>query len=66
MLLEKYSYAFVAMPGGIGTLDEIFETSVLIQTGKMKDFPVRAHGQELLEPAGRLPPRRAARRGDDR
>src|SRR5258706_5280059 len=40
MLLEKYSYAFVAMPGGIGTLDEIFETSVLIQTHKMKDFPV--------------------------
>ncbi len=39
-MLVKYSYAFVAMPGGIGTLDEIFETAVLIQTGKIKYFPV--------------------------
>src|SRR5262249_26275324 len=38
MLLEKYSYAFIAMPGGIGTLDEMFETATLIQTRKIKDF----------------------------
>jgi uncharacterized protein (TIGR00730 family) len=50
MLLEKYSYAFVAMPGGIGTLDEIFETSVLIQTGKMKDFPLVLLGKDYWEP----------------
>jgi uncharacterized protein (TIGR00730 family) len=50
MLLEKYSYAFVAMPGGIGTLDEIFETSVLIQTGKMKDFPCVFMGKSYWEP----------------
>jgi uncharacterized protein (TIGR00730 family) len=50
MLLEKYSYAFVAMPGGIGTLDEIFETSVLIQTGKMKSFPFVLMGKAFWSP----------------
>jgi uncharacterized protein (TIGR00730 family) len=50
MLLEKYSYAFVAMPGGIGTLDEIFETSVLIQTGKMKGFPLVLMGKSFWSP----------------
>ena len=50
MLLEKYSYAFVAMPGGIGTLDELFETSVLIQTHKMKDFPVVLMGKSFWTP----------------
>jgi uncharacterized protein (TIGR00730 family) len=50
MLLEKYSYAFVAMPGGIGTLDELFETSVLIQTGKMKEFPFVLMGKTFWAP----------------
>lgn len=50
MMLEKYSYAFIAMPGGIGTLDEIFETSVLIQTGKMRDFPFILVGSEFWGP----------------
>jgi uncharacterized protein (TIGR00730 family) len=50
MLLEKYSYAFIAMPGGIGTLDELFETSVLIQTGKMKEFPFVLMGTDFWKP----------------
>jgi uncharacterized protein (TIGR00730 family) len=50
MMLEKYSYAFIAMPGGIGTLDEIFETSVLIQTGKMKEFPFVLVGTSFWRP----------------
>lgn len=33
MMLTKYSYAFIAMPGGFGTLDELFQTATLIQTG---------------------------------
>ena len=49
-LLIKYSYAFVAMPGGIGTLDEIFETAVLIQTAKIQDFPLVLMGKAYWKP----------------
>jgi uncharacterized protein (TIGR00730 family) len=45
-LLIKYSYAFVVMPGGAGTLDELFEALTLIQTGKIKNFPVVVMGKE--------------------
>lgn len=45
-LLVKYSYAFVVMPGGFGTLDEMFEALTLIQTAKLKDFPVILMGTE--------------------
>jgi uncharacterized protein (TIGR00730 family) len=40
VLLSKYSYAFVVLPGGYGTLDEFFEAITLIQTGKFQKFPV--------------------------
>ncbi|GDX52627.1 cytokinin riboside 5'-monophosphate phosphoribohydrolase [Bacteroidota bacterium] len=46
VLMFKYSYAFVAMPGGLGTLDELFEALTLIQTGKIKGFPVILFGKE--------------------
>jgi hypothetical protein len=45
-LLVKYSYAFVVMPGGAGTLDELFEAVTLIQTGKIKNFPVVIMGTD--------------------
>ncbi len=45
-LLIKYSYAFVIMPGGWGTMDELFEALTLIQTGKIEDFPVIIFGKE--------------------
>jgi uncharacterized protein (TIGR00730 family) len=39
-LLIKYSYAFIVMPGGAGTMDELFEALTLIQTGKIRNFPI--------------------------
>src|SRR5579871_6101753 len=50
VLLVKYSYAFVVMPGGIGTLDELFEVITLIQTKKILDFPVVLIGKQYFEP----------------
>ncbi len=44
--LVKYSYAFVVMPGGFGTLDELFEALTLIQTRKISNFPVVVFGTE--------------------
>ena len=46
-LLIKYSYAFVIMPGGFGTLDELFEAMTLIQTKKIEEFPVVIFGKEF-------------------
>ncbi len=46
VLLTKYSYAFVVLPGGYGTLDELFETLTLIQTGILHNFPVVIIGKE--------------------
>jgi len=44
VMLAKYATAFIAMPGGIGTLDELTEILCLIQTHKMKPFPVILYG----------------------
>ncbi len=46
VMLVKYSYAFVVLPGGFGTMDEVFETATLIQTGKIKNFPLVLMGVE--------------------
>jgi uncharacterized protein (TIGR00730 family) len=48
-LLTKYSYAFVIMPGGWGTMDELFETLTLIQTEKIADFPVVLFGKNYWQ-----------------
>ena len=50
VMLVKYSYAFIALPGGFGTLDEIFETATLVQTGKIKEFPIVLVVREFWEP----------------
>jgi hypothetical protein len=50
VLLVKYSYAFIAMPGGFGTYDEVFEAATLIQTGKIRDFPIVLVGSEFWTP----------------
>ena len=50
VLLFKYSYAFVVLPGGFGTLDELTEALTLIQTGKIQQFPVVLMGKDYWEP----------------
>jgi uncharacterized protein (TIGR00730 family) len=54
VLLVKYSFAFIVLPGGMGTMDEFFETLTLIQTGSIKDFPVVLIGRDYFEPLYKL------------
>jgi uncharacterized protein (TIGR00730 family) len=50
VMLVKYSYAFVVLPGGVGTMDELFEALTLIQTRKTLDFPVVLMGKDYYAP----------------
>lgn len=50
VMLVKYSYAFVCMPGGFGTLDELFETATLVQTRKIVSFPIVLMGTSYWAP----------------
>ena len=45
-MFVKYSEAFIVFPGGFGTLDELFESLTLIQTGKVAHFPVVLYGSD--------------------
>ncbi len=68
VMMVKYSSAFVLLPGGFGTLDEMFESLTLVQTGKIERFPVVALGMDYwqhmrtfiesaLLPAGTISPK---------
>ena len=50
VMLVKYSYAFIVLPGGFGTMDELFEALTLIQTGKIEEFPVILMGTDYWKP----------------
>ena len=50
VMLVKYSHAFVVLPGGFGTFDEVFEALTLLQTGKIEAFPVVAMGRSYWDP----------------
>lgn len=50
VMFVKYAEAYVIMPGGFGTMDELFEALTLIQTGKSEKFPVILMGKKYWEP----------------
>jgi uncharacterized protein (TIGR00730 family) len=50
VLMVKYSYGFIIMPGGFGTMDEFFETLTLAQTKVINDFPIVIMGKAYYEP----------------
>ena len=49
-ILIKYSYAFIIMPGGFGTMDEFYEILTLIQTGTLTQFPIVLYGTNYYKP----------------
>lgn len=51
VMFVKYAHAFVAFPGGYGTMDEVFEMLTLIQTDKIREFPVILYGKDFWDPA---------------
>lgn len=50
VLLVKYSYAFIIMPGGFGTMDEFYETLTLVQTKTITQFPIVLFGKDYYQP----------------
>jgi hypothetical protein len=54
VLLFKYSYGFIALPGGIGTIDELFEAFTLVQTRKIRQFPMILIGTAYWRPLSDL------------
>src|SRR4026208_186079 len=49
VLLVKYSYGFIIMPGGFGTMDEFFETLTLVQTKTVTQFPIVLFGRDYYK-----------------
>jgi uncharacterized protein (TIGR00730 family) len=52
VMMVKYSDAFIVLPGGFGTMDELFEVGTLIQTGKLRRFPVVVMGRDYFRKLG--------------
>ena len=50
MMFAKYARGFLIFPGGLGTLDELFESLTLIQTGKLSNFPMVLCGRDYWTP----------------
>lgn len=50
MLFATYAHGFVIFPGGFGTIDELFESLTLIQTGKLSEFSVILAGRDYWSP----------------
>ena len=50
LMFQKYSQGFIVMPGGYGTLDELFNALTLIQTKKSKKFPIIIVGKKHYQP----------------
>lgn len=49
-MFVKYAHGFIVLPGGLGTLDELFEAMVLVQTGKVTQFPIVLLGSGFWNP----------------
>lgn len=49
-MFVKYAQGFIVLPGGLGTLDELFEAMVLVQTGKVTSFPIVLMGKDFWSP----------------
>jgi uncharacterized protein (TIGR00730 family) len=49
-MLIRFSYGFIAGPGGLGTFDEVFEAATLVHTGKIRNFPLVLLGRAFWEP----------------
>ena len=62
----KYSQAFVVLPGGFGTMDELFEAVTLVATGKITKFPIVLVGRSYWSGPARLAPGHHAGRGQHR
>ncbi len=63
-MFVKYAQGFIVLPGGLGTLDELFEAMVLVQTRKVTSFPIVLVGTAFWSPDARMGPGHARRRGD--